>query len=345
MPSDFRQTLAQLRSIAETERAKGALFERLCAKFFTEDPLYRDRFANVWLWGEWPNRPSGFDRADTGIDLVAEERDGGYCAIQCKCYAPDTAIGKPHLDSFISASNRKPFTSRIVVDTGSAWGPNARKTLDGLEPACSVLRFGDLAERPFDWPDLTRDDAEDLALRRATFRLRPHQQEAFDAVVAGLAARDGGKLVMACGTGKTFTALRIAERVAGAGGRVLYLVPSISLFAQSMREWASQRELPHCYVGVCSDTRAGKQDEDASLQELEIPRTRDLLAFENRCGAPSPSPTPSRPPSVSPCIGTTWSIAPRSSCRRRGNGWRCAPRRATWTASTTRSIARRASSG
>ena len=159
------------------------------------------------------------------------------------------------------------------MDTGATWGPNARKTIDGLTPACSVLRFGDLAERPFDWPDLTRSEPEDLALKRAVFSLRPHQQAAFDDVIAGFQENDRGKLAMACGTGKTFTALRIAEQVAGAGGRVLYLVPSIALFAQAMREWAGQRELPHRYLGVCSDTRAGARDEDASLQELEIPVT------------------------------------------------------------------------
>ena len=80
---------------------------------------------------------------------------------------------------------------------------------------------------------------------------------------------------MACGTGKTFAALRIAEAIAGIGGRVLYLVPSISLLQQSMREWATQRAIPHRYIGICSDTRAGKTDEDASLQELEIPVTTD----------------------------------------------------------------------
>ena len=273
MATTFSLTLDHLRAIADTEHEKGALFERLMRTYFTEDPLYRERFGGVWLWGEWAARQRGFDGTDTGIDLVAEEREGGYCAIQCKCYAPDTTLSKKDLDSFVSASARKPFTSRIFVDTGSNWGPNARKTIDGLTPACTVLRFGDLAERPFDWPDLTRGKPEDLALRRTVFSLRPHQQDACDDVIAGFRTHDRGKLAMACGTGKTFTALRIAERVAGDGGRVLYLVPSIALFAQAMREWADQRELPHRYIGVCSDTRAGRQDEDASLQELEIPVT------------------------------------------------------------------------
>ena len=275
----FDQVLMHLRSVADSKAGKGRLFERLMKTFFLGDPLYSERFSNVWLWSEWAAARPDFDGADTGVDLVAEERRGGYCAIQCKCYAPGTQIAKPHLDSFIAASARDPFTARIVVDTGDGWGPNARKTIERLKPACTVLRFGDLASRPFDWPDLVRSAPEDLAFRHEPFRLRPHQQAAFDDVTAGFERHDRGKLVMACGAGKTFTALRIAEAVAGVGGRVLYLVPSISLFSQSMREWATQRAAAHRYVGVCSDTRAGRNDEDASLQELEIPVTTDPPAI------------------------------------------------------------------
>ena len=98
-------------------------------------------------------------------------------------------------------------------------------------------------------------------------------------MTGGLEAQGRGKLIMACGTGKTFTALRIAEAVAGVGGRALYLVPSISLFQQSMREWAEQRAIPHRYIGICSDRRAGHNNEDASFQELEIPVTTDTSAI------------------------------------------------------------------
>ena len=275
----FQRTLDHIRAISGTEAEKGRIFERLMKAYFKQDPLYSDRFADVWLWSEWAATQRDFDGTDTGIDLVAEEREGGYCAIQCKCYAPGTRLSKTHLDSFISASARDPFTARIVVDTGDEWGPNAVKTVVGLKPECQVLRFGDLASRPFDWPDLVRQQPEDLSFRREPFRLRPHQQQAFDDVLKRFAERSRGKLVMACGTGKTFTALRIAEAVAGVGGRVLYLVPSISLFQQSMREWAEQREIPHSYIGICSDTRAGRYDEDASLLELEIPVTTDAAAI------------------------------------------------------------------
>ena len=271
----FQETLDHLRATATSQADKGRLFERLMKTYFTQDPLYRDRFTQVWLWSEWVAIRPDFSGGDTGIDLVAAERDGGTCAIQCKCYAPGTTISKPDLDSFISASARAPFTTRLIVDTGNDWGKNAQKTIAPLQPACTVLRFGDLMERPFDWPDLTFQEPEALAYRAEPFHLRPHQQAAFADVMQGFRIHDRGKLIMACGTGKTFTALRIAEAVAGFGGRALYLVPSISLFQQSMREWATQRALPHRYVGICSDTRAGRNDEDASLEELEIPVTTD----------------------------------------------------------------------
>ena len=279
MSAGFQRALDHIRSIAGSEFEKGHLFERLMKAYLIQDPLYRDRFADVWLWAEWAERQPVFAGGDTGIDLVAVERAGGYCAIQCKCYAPGTRISKAHLDSFIAASAREPFTARIVIDTGDEWGPTAAKTIAPLTPACAVLRFGDLASRPIDWPDLVREAPEALSIQREPFSLRPHQQAAFDDVTGGFEAQDRGKLIMACGTGKTFTALRIAEAVAGVGGRALYLVPSISLFQQSMREWAEQRAIPHRYIGICSDRRAGHTDEDASFQELEIPVTTETSAI------------------------------------------------------------------
>ena len=288
MSNGFQGILDQIRSIADSEAHKGRLFERLMRTYFTQDPLYKNRFSNVWLWSEWAALRPDFTGIDTGIDLVAAEHDGGYCAIQCKCYAPGTRISKADLDSFIAASARDPFTARIVVDTGDEWGATARKTIQSLKVACTVLRFGDLASRPFDWPDLVHEDPEALSYRSEPFSLRPHQQAAFDDVTAGFKEHDRGKLIMACGTGKTFTALRIAEAVAGIGGRALYLVPSISLFQQSMREWATQQAVPHRYIGICSDTRAGHNDEDASLQELEIPVTTDTVAISQVLAESSP---------------------------------------------------------
>ena len=275
----FYNALNYIRENTQTEYGKGALFERLIRTYLLEDPFYKKRFSEVYLWSEWSELRPEFDGVDIGIDLVAQERDGGYCAIQCKCYAENTRIAKGHLDTFISASAREPFTARMFVDTGSDWSTNVYRTLDGLQPPCQRISAADLASRPVDWPDLSLETPEQLDYQQETFSLREHQKEAFDDVINGFNESDRGKLIMACGTGKTFTALQIAEKIAGVGGRVLYLVPSIGLFSQAMREWAEQQSIPHRYIGICSDTKAGKMSEDASILELEIPVTTDHTAI------------------------------------------------------------------
>ena len=271
----FQSTLDYIREAAQSERQKGELFERLMLTYFSADPDYKQQFSEVYLYKDWAALQTGYDANDIGIDLVAKEREGGYCAIQCKCYAEDTRISKPHLDSFISASAGELFTSRLIVDTGGEWGPNALRTIDPIKDKLRIIRYSDLESSPFHWPDLSLQDPEQLSYQQRRFHLKDHQKEAVDAVTNGFKASDRGKMIMACGTGKTFTALRIAEEIAGIAGRVLYLVPSISLLSQAMREWSEQRGIDHSYIGICSDTRAGQTSEDSSILELKIPVTTD----------------------------------------------------------------------
>ena len=271
----FQGVLNQLRESATSTYLIGNEFERLMKQYLSIDPLYKERFTDVYLWKEWAALHTEYDATDIGIDLVARESSGEYCAIQCKCFAEDTRVSKRQIDSFISASAGELFTKRILVHTGAELGPNVRRTIDPLGPDFQVIGYGHLASRPIDWPDLRQAAPEQLDYRPERFSLRPHQQEAFDDVINGFKESDRGKLIMACGTGKTFTALRIAEEVAGIGGRVLYLVPSIGLFSQAMREWAEQQGVQHRYIGICSDTSAGKKNEDVPIQELEIPVTTD----------------------------------------------------------------------
>ena len=278
----FYTALNYIRENANTQYGKGRLFERLMQQYFTEDPYYKNRFSEVWLWAEWAENQPGFDRVDRGIDLVAKERDGGYCAIQCKCYAENAKIGESDFATFNLYSDREPFTSRIFVDTSGGWTNNLRKTVEGLKTPCLRISSAHLVSRPVKWPDLGIEAPEQLDYQLERFDLREHQEKAFNDVVNGFKNSDRGKLIMACGTGKTFTALRIAEEIAGVGGRVLYLVPSIGLFAQAMREWSEQQGIQHRYIGICSDTKAGKASEDVSILELEIQPTTDFSKISEK---------------------------------------------------------------
>ena len=285
----FQSVLNYIREKATSERQKGDLFERLMLKYFTEDPDYKEQFSEVYLWKQWTQLQTEFDGTDMGIDLVAEKHDGTYCAIQCKCYAETTRISKPDIDSFLAASRSELFTSLMIVDTGGEWGPNALRAIDPVKGKLRIIRFTDLESSPFIWPDLSLQDPEQLTYKQRKFSLKDHQQEAFDDVINGFKDSDRGKLIMACGTGKTFTALKIAEEIAGTEGRVLYLVPSISLLSQAMREWSEQRGIDHSYVGICSDATAGRTDEDASIQELKIPVTTHPSEIARALHNPDPS--------------------------------------------------------
>jgi len=244
------------------------------------DPQYASRLENVWQWSEWPERWRG---DDNGIDLVAKERDtGAYWAIQCKFFAQNHAIQKSDIDSFFTESGKrfktsegeKSFSTRLIISTTDHWSTNAEKAPDQQTIPTCRLYFRDLENSPVDWNSFRLDPLADMRLRSRK-ELRDHQKEALQAVAKGFESHDRGKLIMACGTGKTLTSLRIAENLVPKDGLVLFLAPSISLIAQTLREWTAEAKEPiHVFV-ICSDTKVGKENEDIRVSELAYPATTD----------------------------------------------------------------------
>ena len=256
MTVTIHDVLDDLRADALDERDKGDRFERFVATYLRTEPEWVQRFSDVWLWSEWPDRGN---RTDTGIDLVAQRADGeGLAAIQCKFYAEDRAVSKADIDSFISASGGSEFTLRYVVDTARRWGGNAEETAGAQAVTVQRLDIAYLAEAHIDFGQYSWGSPEVL-VSTAPKQLRPHQKEALEDVRRGLATADRGKLIMACVTGKTFTSLKIAEELVGAGGSVLFLVPSIQLLSQSLREWMGEAVVDIRPFAVCSDVRVGRK--------------------------------------------------------------------------------------
>ena len=221
-------------------REKGLLLEKLAQRYLTTDPLWTARFSNVWLWQDWPGRDG---KVDTGIDLVAEEiYGGGFCAIRCKFFDPAHTIQKSDIDSFFTASGKRPFTSRIVFSTTEKWSKHATDALVGQQIETSKIGIDTLAHSGLDWSAYSLTEPGTLAQPQKK-ALRPHQHRALEDVTAGFEESSRGKLIMACGTGKTFTSLRIVESIVesivGAGGSVLFLVSSIALMSQTLKEWSA----------------------------------------------------------------------------------------------------------
>ena len=288
MTASIHDILAEFRAAARDNRDLGDKFERLFANYLVTEPYYKDRFSQVWMWSEWPGRGN---KPDTGIDLVAEERDGsGLCAIQCKFYDPDTTIQKSHLDSFFATSARKPFTNRIVVTTSDKWSKHAENLLDDERVPSTRIRLLDLGESAIDWSHFSLSRPDRMRLREKK-QPRPHQEAAIKDVLDGFKEADRGKLIMACGTGKTFTALKIAQTFAADGkkkhGRILFLVPSIALLGQALKEWSIESNLSMHALAVCSDTAVGKASdaEDIRVHDLPFPATTDGRKLEKQLGA------------------------------------------------------------
>lgn len=282
--TELEQLLNQYRKAAASEREKGTYFEELMLVYLRNEASYRDLYAKVWTYADWAGE-QGLDKRDAGIDLVAQTYTGEIHAIQCKLYAPDYRLQKSDIDSFFTASGKKPFAHRIIVSTTNHWSTHAEDALRDQQPPVSKIDLNDLETSQIDWAKYQPKAAPTLKPKKA---LRPHQQSALNATLKGFERESRGKLIMACGTGKTLTSLKIAEAYAGAGKRVLFLVPSLSLLSQTLTEWTQESATPLHSFAVCSDSDVGKKrkaDDDVVqtfTHELRYPATTnpDRLAQE-----------------------------------------------------------------
>ena len=127
-----------------------------------------------------------------------------------------------------------------------------------------------------DWKVLDENINSSSALRKKK-ELMEHQKTALDQALEYYKTSDRGKLIMACGTGKTFTSLRIAEEITCQKGTILFLVPSIALLSQTLREWNYDSRRKIHSVCICSDSQVSKkktknnEDENTySIEELAL---------------------------------------------------------------------------
>ena len=278
----FRDVLNKFREEAFSERDKGAKFEKLMRLYLQVAPEYNGKFKEIWLWDDFPYKKD-FSGKDTGIDLVALTVEGDYWAIQCKCYAKDARITKDGVDSFLATSSKEfhnanmettRFAYRLWISTTNNWNSEAERTIQNQNPPVLRIGLADLENAPIEWEKLLKGDANALV---AKYPLREHQKAARDSVHQYFKTADRGKLIMACGTGKTFTSLRIAENETNSNGLILFLVPSIALLGQTLREWSAQAEKTIYPICICSDAKSTQQKEhDGSVVDLALPASTDV---------------------------------------------------------------------
>ncbi|CAN5349200.1 DEAD/DEAH box helicase family protein [soil metagenome] len=289
MPS-FQKILDKYRKISFSEKDKGERFERLMKAYLLTDPKYAYKFKKVWLWNEFPSKQD-LGGNDTGIDLVALTNEGDYWAIQCKCFQEGTIISKKGIDTFFTTSGRTfkgedlkttSFAYRLWIDTtGKPFTNHAIESFNNQGIPSGRLGLYDLVNAPLDWEKLDNGITGEVA-RTNKKQLRPHQTEALTNTNNHFKNNDRGKLIMACGTGKTFNSLRIAENETNGTGLILFLVPSIALLGQTLNEWYADAVEPINAICICSDpeiTKNRKKLEDidtSSVIDLAFPASTNV---------------------------------------------------------------------
>ena len=288
----FDSILNKLREMTHNTVEQGRAFEDLCEFYFARDPLHTSGFAKVQRYADWA-RERGLLGQDTGVDLVATLRNAPagapqFCAIQCKFFMEGTPINRKGIDSFLVKSATADFARRIIVDTtGQPFGKNMLETLERQEKPVQRIGLNHLRNSRIDWEAFLKIGA--IRNRPAKSPL-PHQKQAIKDVLAGFEKADRGKMLMACATGKTYTALKIAERRAGYGGRVLFLAPSLALVSQAIRDWCNDASQPLLCYAVCSDSTVGKTEAEKEVgwfspSDLEIPASTSARALANAIAA------------------------------------------------------------
>ena len=292
--------LRDIRLKSLSQKDKGTEFEKIMKRWFLTDQRYNN-LEKVWLWEEFPGRKD-LGGSDLGIDLVARTDNGDYWAIQCKCYAEDAPIDKGAVDSFLANASRtfledetmqtRGFSNLVWVQTSrKKWGKNAEEALKGLSKPFNRINLTDLENSAVDWDKIVHGkegkDAQ-ISIKKPL----EHQKVAIAKAHKYFVDENNerGKLIMACGTGKTYTSLKIMEDITGKNALVLFLVPSIALLGQTLNAWMSDKDNDIRAICVCSDNKVTKKmieadEEDESIIDLAVPastNTKKTLALLRR---------------------------------------------------------------
>ena len=263
------------------EQDKGKRFEVFCKWFLENDPEWSRIADKVWLWDDYPDK---WQRKDLGTDLVFRDYDGHIWAVQAKCYASHRSTTKADLNSFLADTSRETVSKRLWLQTTDKMETNATATLKGQEKPVVVFGLNEFRQSPIEYP---RNFAE---LYQAKIKTKPtpdqHQKEAIEAVSSKFQSLDRGQMIMACGTGKTFTTLWVKEALKAQS--TLVLLPSLSLLSQTMREWAWAGNTDFQILNVCSDQSVGKKSEDMDPSSAPFPVTSDVQEIVEFLRRPSP---------------------------------------------------------
>lgn len=268
-------------------RHKGSWFEKVSKQFLQEHDSANE-YESIELWGDWKLRGKECDR---GIDIVIQTTSKEYIAVQCKFHQNSISLNdiSTFLTQLQSGVGEVRFKKGIIIST-SKLTSEALKAIEQIRSAGMGIDIDEITEEDFiyskiDWEKLDPMQTQGELPLCDKKKPRSHQIEAINATKEYFSDPKNarGKLIMACGTGKTYTSLKIMEALDPK--ITLFLTPSIALLSQTFREYAQEKSEPFYASIVCSDDKVGKSknedNDDINFSELPIkPSTRleDILS-------------------------------------------------------------------
>ncbi len=271
----------------QPSRHKGSLFEKISKQFLQEHDSANE-YESIDLWYDWKLR--GNER-DKGIDIVITTSNKEYIAVQCKFHQNSISYNdiSPFLTQLLSGVGEVRFKKGIIISTSNLTS-EALKAIEQIRSTGMGIDIDEITEEDFiysriDWEKFDPTKTEDEIPLCDKKRPRPHQTEAIEKTKEYFSDPKNarGKLIMACGTGKTYTSLKIMETLDPK--ITLFLAPSIALLSQTFREYAQEKSEPFYASIVCSDDKTGQSknedNDDIKFSELPLkPSTRleDILS-------------------------------------------------------------------
>ena len=203
----FDQLVEQIDSNLDKQRDRGTAFEKMVVAYLKNEPAYKQKFSDVWMLNEVPEK-YGIPKRDLGVDIVARDYAGNLTAVQAKYYKGK--VGKDTINSFVAEAGKDYYSAGMLVSSTDEWNRNAEAALENNTKPITRIGLSQLRRANFDWQKFSFAKENNLSDKEEK-KLRYYQKDAIANSLKYFKEHDRGKLIMAPGTGKTFTSLKIAE--------------------------------------------------------------------------------------------------------------------------------------
>lgn len=278
----FDQLVEQIDSNLDKQRDRGTAFEKMVVAYLKNEPAYKQKFSDVWMLSEVPEK-YGIPKRDLGVDIVARDYAGNLTAVQAKYYKGK--VGKDTINSFVAEMGKDYYSSGLLVSSTDQWNRNAEAALENNTKPITRIGLSQLRHAHFNWEKFSFAKENNLSNKKVK-NLFYYQKAAINNSLKYFKDHDRGKLIMAPGTGKTFTSLKIAEALMKDQGKtnfnVLYLVPSIQLLTQTLFNWNNDvsDNIHMTSFSVVSDHKANQKkkssDDDLGAKDVGFDPTTNV---------------------------------------------------------------------